>query len=75
MGATGATEATFVALRFEATKPASIVAAVAPPVGTLRLHVRLPNGVELNLNETRLEEFGQVARALSELPCSSSTNR
>jgi transposase len=84
-----ASETSFVALRLEATKPAAIAAAVVPPPplahGTMRLHVRLPNGVEFNLHETRLEEFAHLARVLSDLPlshpplsvppCSSSTNR
>lgn len=77
-------EPSFVALRLEANKPAAIAAAVAPPPplahGTVRLHVRLPNGVEFNLHETRLEEFAHLARVLSDLPlsdppCSSSTSR
>jgi transposase len=82
-----ASEPSFVALRLEATQPAATAA--APPVGTVRLHVRLhvrlPNGVQLDFNETRLEEFAHLARVLSDLPlghpplsdplCSSSTNR
>ena len=87
-----ASETSFVALRLEATKPAAIAAAAAsppppPPLarGTMRLHVRLPNGVQLDFHETRLEEFAHLARVLSDLPvshppvsdppCSSSTNR
>jgi transposase len=86
-----ASETSFVALRLEATKPAANSVTVAPPPppplahGTVRLHVRLPNGVEFNLHETRLEEFAHLARVLSDLPlshpplsvppCSSSTNR
>jgi transposase len=78
-----ASEPSFVALRLEATQPAATAA--APPVGTVRLHVRLPNGVQLDLHETRLEAFAHLARVLSDLPlshppvsdppCSSSTNR
>jgi transposase len=88
-----ASEPSFVALRLEATKPVAIAAAAAPPPHsppplahcTIRLHVRLPNGVEFNLHDTRLEEFAHLARVLSDLPlshpplsdtpCSASTNR
>lgn len=67
-------------------RPPAIAAPVTPlsPVvqaGTresalaIRLHVRLPNGVELNLGEASLEELSSVMHMLGRLPCSDSTTR
>lgn len=61
----------FVPLQIEAAK-----AQPAPaPVAMLKLHVRLPNGVEFNLSEARLDELPPVIRVLSGLSCSISTSR
>jgi len=45
----------------------------SPPALSLRLHVRLPNGVEFDLGEARLEELSSVVQMLGRLPCSAST--
>jgi hypothetical protein len=37
----------------------------------MRIQVRLPNGVEVDLGETRLDELTGVMQILSALPCSS----
>ncbi len=63
--------ATFMPLRIEAAK-AEPVREQAP---MLRLHVRLPNGVEFDLGEARLDELSPVLRILSGMSCSGSTNR
>lgn len=61
----------FVPLQIEAAK-----AQAAPaPAAMLKLHVRLPNGVEFDLSEARLEELPAVIRVLSGLSCSISTSR
>jgi transposase len=43
------------------------------PATAVALHVRLPNGVELDLGETSLEELTAVVQMLGRLPCSGST--
>lgn len=48
----------------------SSLAAPAPMVG---LQVRLPNGVQLDLGETSLQELPTLVQMLSRLPCSAST--
>jgi hypothetical protein len=45
-------------------------AAPAPMVG---LQVRLPNGVQLDLGKTNLQELPTLMQTLSRLPCSAST--
>lgn len=61
----------FVPLQIEAAKAQT---AQAPAV-MLKLHVRLPNGVEFDLSEARLQELPAVIRVLSGLSCSSLTSR
>ncbi|MDB0529488.1 transposase [Ralstonia solanacearum] len=56
----------------------SAVAAVSPlpppsRLMSLSLHVRLANGVELNLGEANLEELTTLVQMLGRLPCSGST--
>jgi transposase len=48
----------------------SSLAAPAPMVG---LQVRLPNGVQLDLGETSLQQLPTLVQMLSRLPCSAST--
>ncbi|CAN7325259.1 transposase [Variovorax paradoxus] len=48
----------------------SSLAAPPPMVG---LQVRLPNGVQLDLGETSLQELPTLVQMLSRLPCSAST--
>lgn len=59
--------------------PLRIEAARAQPVreqaAMLRLHVRLPNGVEFDLGEARIDELSPVLRILSGMSCSGSTKR
>ncbi len=59
--------------------PLQIEAAKSDPVRTeavmVRLHVRLPNGVEFDLGEARLDEVLPVVRILGGMTCSGSTNR
>jgi hypothetical protein len=51
----------------------------AMPVGAaalkVRLHARLPNGVELDLSDTGPGEWLPVIELLGRLPCSDSTTR
>jgi transposase len=61
--------AAFMPLRIEAAKD------VMEQAATLRLHVRLPNGVEFDLGQARLDELTPVLRILSAMSCSGSTNR
>ena len=42
-----------------------------PATLPMRIQVRLPNGVEVDLGETRLDELTGVMQILSALPCSS----
>ena len=62
--------AQFVALQIETSK-----ASVAAQAVMLRLHVRLPNGVEFDLGEAGIDELTPVIRVLGGLSCSSSTSR
>ncbi len=39
----------------------------------LALHVRLPNGVELDLGKAHIDELTAVVQILGRLPCSGST--
>lgn len=50
-------------------------AQLAAPCGTLALHVRLPNGVQFDVEQTSLETFSGVVQMLERLPCSGSTQR
>lgn len=43
------------------------------PSMTLALHVRLPNGVELNFGEAGVEEITTIVQVLGRLPCSGLT--
>lgn len=63
--------ATFVSLHIE-TAPARLVA--AQPV-KLRLQARLPNGVEINMGETGMDEMSALMQILGTLSCSGSTTR
>jgi transposase-like protein len=63
--------AAFVPLRIEASKEHP--EAVQPVM--VRLHVRLPNGVEFDLSQASPSELSPVLRILGAMPCSSSTNR
>ena len=61
----------FVPLQIETAK-----AQPAPaPAAVLKLHARLPNGVQFDLSEVRLEELAPVIQVLSGLSCSISTSR
>jgi transposase len=62
--------AAFMPLRIEAAKEP-----VREQAATLRLHVRLPNGVEFDLGQARLDELTPVLRILSTMSCSGSMNR
>ncbi len=66
-----APDAHFVALQI-GTSQAQPLAAQAMMV---RLHVRLPNGVEFDLSETSLDALSPVIGVLSTIACSSSTSR
>ena len=59
--------AAFVALRLADQAP------VVPAM--LRLHVRLPNGVEFDLGEAGLDALLPVLHILGDMPCSVSTKR
>jgi transposase len=60
----------FMPLRIEAAEEP-----VREQAATMRLHVRLPNGVEFDLGQARLDELTPVLRILSAMSCSGSTNR
>jgi transposase len=62
--------AAFMPLRIEAAKEP-----VREQAATLRLHVRLPNGVEFDLGQARLDELTPILRILSAMSCSGSTSR
>jgi transposase len=47
----------------------------AAPCVTLSLHVRLPNGVQFDVEHTSLETLSGVVHMLQRLPCSGSTPR
>ncbi len=59
--------------------PIRLEAAKAEPIGEaasmLRLQVRLPNGVELDFAQAKLDELSSVMRILGEMSCSGSTSR
>jgi transposase len=58
-----------------AASPTTTVASSAPAVSpcvTLGLHVRLPNGVQFDLDRASLETVSDVVRLLGRLPCSGS---
>lgn len=64
-------EAQFVALQIEAPAVQPVVIQAV----SVRLHVRLPNGVEFDLSETNLDALSPVIDVLGALACSSSTSR
>nr|WP_232431383.1 hypothetical protein [Cupriavidus sp. UYPR2.512] len=56
--------------------PAKLPAPIDKPVSPameLALHVRLPNGVELDLGKAHIDELTAVVQILGRLPCSGST--
>ena len=63
----------------EAFVPLRLAASGALPVTAValkgRLHVRLPNGVEIDLSDTSSDELLPVLELLGRLPCSDSTTR
>jgi transposase-like protein len=65
---------TFVPVKLGATQVPNPPAIKAPrPAGTatlVRMQVRLPNGVCIDLGQARVEELGEVMQMLSALPCS-----
>ena len=63
--------APFVPMQVDAAQVDRVRACAA----ALRLHVRLPNGVECDLGEAGLGDLASVMRILSDLPCSGSTTR
>ncbi|WP_395316601.1 transposase [Variovorax sp. UC74_104] len=68
-----------VAVPAVAHTPATAVAVIpdesplATPTPMVGLQVRLPNGVQLDLGETSLQELPTLVQMLSRLPCSAST--
>jgi transposase len=68
-----------VAVPAVAPTPAAAVAVIpnesslAAPTPMVGLQVRLPNGVQLDLGETSLQELPTLVQMLSRLPCSAST--
>jgi transposase-like protein len=62
---------TFVPLQIAAPKSAP----VAAPTVKVRLHARLPNGVELDLSGAGFDALSPVIQLLGRLPCSDSTTR
>jgi transposase len=61
------------ALPSKATAAAGLSRALGrrPEPALMRLQVRLPNGVEVDLGEARLDDLTGVMQILSALPCSS----
>jgi transposase len=65
--------------------PAAFIPVIAPaqaaaqstrrpsPSMAIALHVRLPNGVEFNLDEASLDELATIVQMLGRLTCSAST--
>jgi transposase len=56
--------------------PGPVAASSAPPASpsvTLGLHVRLPNGVQFDLDRASLQTVSDVVHLLGRLPCSAST--
>jgi transposase len=52
--------------------PQSIASTPSPSM-TLALHIRLPNGIELNFDEACVEEIATIIQLLGRLPCSGLT--
>lgn len=63
--------ATFVPLQIETTAARPMT----PQPVKLKLQARLPNGVEINLGETGMDEMSTVMQILGTLSCSGSTTR
>ncbi|QDL36485.1 IS66-like element accessory protein TnpA [Rhodoferax sediminis] len=61
----------FVPLQLSAPEAAPVTA----PAVMVRLHARLPNGVEINLSDAGLGELSPILELLGRLPCSGSTTR
>jgi transposase len=55
--------------------PEASSAHLTAPCVTLALHVRLPNGVQFDVEHTSLETLSGVVQMLERLPCSGSTQR
>lgn len=66
----------FVPVKLEPTLMPNLPAIKAPsPAGKatptlVRMHVRLPNGVSIDLGQAPVQELGDVMQMLSALPCS-----
>jgi len=52
-----------------------VQAGVEEKVSSIRLHVRLPNGVAFDISEANLDALSPLMFLLSKLPCSDSTTR
>lgn len=63
--------ATFVPLRIGT----NLARPLAPQPATFKLQARLPNGVEINLAETGMDEMSALMQILGTLSCSGSTTR
>ena len=66
-----APDAQFVALQIETSQALPL----ATQAVMIRVHVRLPNGVEFDLSETSLDALSPLIGVLSAISCSSSTTR
>ena len=66
-----APDAQFVALQIETSQALPL----ATQAVMIRVHVRLPNGVEFDLSETSLDSLSPLIGVLSAISCSSSTTR
>jgi transposase-like protein len=66
---------TFVPLRLAAPGAVPATATVTAAALKLRLHARLPNGVEVDLSDAGPGELLPVLELLGRLPCSDSTTR
>ena len=62
---------TFVPLRLAAPEAVPVISAALK----VRLHARLPNGVEVDLSDADPGELLPVLELLGRLPCSDSTTR
>lgn len=72
--AAGAAPAAFIPIvQAPAATAAASSAQPASPSMALALHVRLPNGVQFDLDEANLEALSRVVQMLGRLPCSGST--
>jgi transposase len=66
--------------RVDAFMPVVVAEATLPPSQpscasmVIALHVRLPNGVEFDLGDARIDELATVVQMLGRLPCSGSMN-